>query len=58
MDNDDMKREVLGKVYHADGDSSMSQPQDSQKSRIDELKEQLKAILMHVKKTSRVTNQA
>jgi len=58
MDNDDMKREVLGKVYRADEHSSMSQPQDNQKSRIDELEEQLKAILVHVKETSQVTNQA
>ena len=53
MDNDDMKHDVLEKVYQMTDHTQNSELTPSQGSRIEELEAQVKALLMHIREDSR-----
>jgi integrase len=55
MDNDDMKQEVLEKVYQVGDASEKSQLKHNQEDRIDELEAQLNELLLHIKKSQKMT---
>jgi hypothetical protein len=55
MDNDDMKQEVLEKVYQVDDQNAQSQLKHNQEDRIDELEAQLNELLLHIKKSQKMT---